>query len=212
MVGSKMMDNENPRCPECGLILYQSVSQCPRCLCFITPPASPDSPLVERVYVPEIAEKSPKVRKNVRRSVSIILVIVIVACIIIVLSFHFIIPRLDLKVITAYSEGSAMVINLDSKVQNDGTLDIIDFSLNITVFNSSGGVVAKGDYYLADLDAHSSHRFDNIYFFGDHYEPYRITIAVNFESDGKQYSENFEHNVEEYILQSFEDRVESWGG
>jgi hypothetical protein len=206
------MDDSNPRCPECGLILYQPVPECPRCLCTITPLTTSDSPMVERVYVPEIAEKSPKVQKNVRRMISIILVIAIVACLIIVLTFHFIIPRLDIKVITAYSEGTAMVINIDSKVQNDGTLDILDFSLNITVFNSSGGEVAMGDYYLPDLGAHSSNSFENIHFFGDHYEPYRITIAVNFESEGKLYTENFEHNVEEYLLQSFEDRVERWGG
>ncbi|UCG69406.1 MAG: hypothetical protein JSV09_16820 [Thermoplasmata archaeon] len=206
-----MMDDENPRCPECGLILYQPVSQCPRCLCAIGP-LPPESPMVERVYVPEIAEKTPKERKDVRRIAMIILVIAVIACLILVLSFHFIIPRLDLKVITQYREGSALSINLDSKIQNDGTLDIQDFSMNITIFNTSGGVVAEGDYYLADLGAHSVHKFDNINFFGDQYEPYHIIIAVNFESDGKEYSEVFEHNVKEYILQRFEDKVERWGG
>ncbi len=73
-------------------------------------------------------------------------------------------------------------------------------------------MVLKGNHYLADLDAHSSHNFDNIYFFGDQYENYHITIKLSFESSGKDYSKNFSHTVKEYMLVRFEDTYVKWGG
>jgi len=68
------------RCPECGLTLYQPVSQCPRCLLQITPIPIPASqpPMVERVYMPGLGERHPKEKKNVRRLFLIIFVIAIV--------------------------------------------------------------------------------------------------------------------------------------
>ncbi|MEE9150820.1 MAG: hypothetical protein V3U20_03195 [Thermoplasmata archaeon] len=212
MVGLKMIGDEgHASCPECGLILYKDVSECPRCFALIkaTPP---ESPMVERVYVPDITERPPKERQDIKRIGTILLIIVIVAILIISLSYHFIIPRIELKVITQYQESSGLVINLDSKVRNEGTLNIQHFSMNITILNSSDGVVAKGDYYISDLDAHSSHSFDNIHFFGDQYEPYQIKINISFESSGKDYSESYDHNVKEYIRQRYEDNFMRWGG
>lgn len=204
-------DEGQSRCPECGLIIYKDVSECPRCFVCIKP-APPESPAVERVYVPEPSEKTPKEREDVRRFAMKILIIVVIACVIIALSYHYIIPRLELKVITQYREASALAINLDSKIENEGTLSIDQFTMNITIMNSSGGVVAKGDYFLANLDAHSSHNFDNIYFFGDQYEPYKIMINISFESSGKDYSKTFDHTVEEYIIIRYEDKFMRWGG
>ncbi len=203
-------DEERTRCSECGLILYQSVSQCPRCYA-PTGAAQTKPPVVERIYEPEVLERGPGERKNLGRIVSIIIVIVIVALLVIALSIHFIIPRIDLKVITVYKESSGLVINLDSKVQNEGTLGIQQLKLNVTVVNSTGGIVAKGRYNLSDLDAHSSHSFDNVYFFGDQYEYYHIFITVQFESEGKEYTKIYQHTVKEYMYYRFEDRFSQWG-
>ena len=212
MVGWKMIGDEGKaRCPECGLILYKDVSECPRCFASIKP-TPPESPPVERVYVPEPEEKIPKEREDVRRFAMKILIIIVVACVIIALSYHFIIPRLELKVITQYREASGLAINLDSKIENEGTLSINQYTMNITILNSSDVEVAKGDYFLANLDAHSSHNFNNIYFFGDQYESYKIMINISFESSGKDYSKTFDHTVEEYIIIRYEDKFMRWGG
>ncbi|UCE74305.1 MAG: hypothetical protein JSV56_01000 [Methanomassiliicoccales archaeon] len=206
-----MMGEENSRCPECGLVLYQEVPQCPRCFAIIKPPPS-EGPMVERVYEEEVVKKTPKERKDIKRTSLILITLIIVICIIIALSYNFIIPRIELNVITRYRESTGLSINLDSKVNNEGTLSIQYFTMNITITNSSDILVAKGDYFIADLDAHSSHNLDNIHFFGDQYEPYRITIKVNFEAEGKDYSENYEHTVSESMYINYEDKFMQWGG
>ena len=66
-----------------------------------------------------------------RRLFLIIFVIAIVACLIIVLSYNYIIPRLEFDVVTEYRESSGLSINVDSKVVNEGTLDIKHFVMNI---------------------------------------------------------------------------------
>ena len=208
-----MIGNEgHTRCPECGLIIYKDVSECPRCFALIKPMPSKPSPTVEKVYTEEISESPPKEGKDVRRIATIIIVIIIVASVVIALSYYFLIPRIELKIITVYRESSGLAINVDSKLKNEGTLNIQNFLMNITVLNSSDGVVVKGNYNLSDLDAHSSHKFDNIYFFGDQYDKYHITIAISFESSGKVYSKNFSHTVKEYMQVRFEDTYMKWGG
>jgi len=204
-------EEEIRHCPECGLTLYQDVSQCPRCLAQLKP-ITMETPMMERVYVPEITEKPPKEGKDVRKFVSIIIILIIVAILIIALSYHFLIPRLELKVITEYRESSGLAINVDSKLKNEGTLSIQNFYMNITVLNSSLGMVARGEYNLSDLEAHSSYKFDNIYFYGDQYDKYMILIQINFESDGKDYSKIFDHTVDENMRIKYEDSIFSWGG
>lgn len=203
-----MMDEgQNNRCPECGLILYQEVSQCPRCLAPIS--AASAQPIVEQVY---ISDRPPKEKKNVKRTATIILVIAVVAILIITMSYQFIIPRLDLKVITVYRESSGLSINVDSKIKNEGTLSLKDFSMNITILNESGGVVARGEHYISSVDAHSEEKFDNIQFYGDQVDPYTINIEIDFESSGRSYSETFRHSSDKYMLMRFEDGISQWGG
>jgi hypothetical protein len=211
MVGRKMIgEEERTRCPECGLILYQTVSQCPRCLAPISA-AQAGPPMVERIYEPEVLERGPRERKDIKRIVAVIMVIVIVILLVLALSIHFIIPRIDLKLITVYKESTGLVVNLDSKVQNEGTLSIQHLKLNITVYNSTVGVVAKARYNLSDLEAHSSHSFDNVYFFGDQYENYHLVITVQFESEGNAFTEVYHHDVKEYMYYRFEDKFSQWG-
>ena len=207
-----MMGNEaSMSCPECGLTLYQEVSECPRCRAPIRPVAAV-APVVERIYEHEVVDTSPKEKGGFKRPIVIISVIIIVALLIISLSYFFLIPRIGLSVVTVYREGSGLSILVDSKVKNEGTLNIQHLTLNITVVNASGGVVASGGYYIPDLEARSSHSFDNIHFIGDQYEPYRINVKVHFEASGSDYTESYDHSVDEYMFSKFEDKFTKWGG
>ena len=206
-----MVGEEVNQCPECGLTLYREVSQCPRCFATIQ---SMDSlpPMVEQVYEPGPGEKAPKERKNTRRTFALIFVLIIVAIIVFALAFNFLIPRTDIKVITAYRESSGLAINFDFKVKNEGTLGIQHYSMNVTVYNSSGGVVVKKDYYVSDIDPHTAAKFDNINFFGDQYEIYKITLEIDFESEGKMYEKTYNHKVSEAMQLRWEDSFVEWGG
>jgi hypothetical protein len=207
-----MMGNDDTMtCPECGLTLYQEVSECPRCRAPIGPTAGA-APVVERIYEHEVVDTSPREKGGFKRPVTIIAVIIVVALLIISLSYFFLIPRIELSVITVYREGTGLSILVDSKVKNEGTLNIQHLTLNITVENASGGVVASGRYNLSDLEARSSHSFDNIHFIGDQYEPYRIKLMVRFEASGSDYTENYVHSVDEYMFSKFEDKFTKWGG
>jgi hypothetical protein len=206
-----MEGGEVNRCPECGLTLYREVAQCPRCFATIQPSDSLP-PMVERIYEPGPEEKAPKEGKNPRRTFTIIFVLIVVAIIVIALAFNFLIPRMDLKIITAYRESSGLSINVDFKIRNEGTLGIQHYSMNVTVFNSSGGVVAEKDYYVSDVDPKTTEKFDNINFFGDQYEKYKITMEIEFESEGKNYDKTFDHTVSEAMQIQWEDSFLEWGG
>jgi hypothetical protein len=168
--------------------------------------------MVEQVYEPGPGEKAPKERKNARQTFVIIFVLAIVAIIVIGIAFNFIIPRMDIKVLTAYRESSGLSINLDFKVKNQGTLGIQHYSMNVTVYNSSGGVVARKDYYISDIDPHTDATFDNLHFFGDQYEKYKVTMEIDFESDGKGFEKTFDHTVTEAMQINWEDSFVEWGG
>ncbi|UCF08319.1 MAG: hypothetical protein JSW28_01110 [Thermoplasmata archaeon] len=207
-----MMGNDGTqRCPECGLVLYQDVAHCPRCLAPIAPSA-PATPVVERIYEHEAVDTSPRERGGFKRPIIVISVVIMVALLITAMAYLYLIPRTDLKVITVYRESTGLSILVDSKVENDGTLNIQHLTLNITVLNASGGIVAQGGYYLPDLDSHSSHGFDNIHFLGDQYEPYTVNIKVHFESAGQDYTETYDHSVKEYMFLKWEDSFMKWGG
>ncbi len=207
-------DEGASRCPACGLTLYRPVSQCSRCFAEIPPMPfpPPQPPIVERTYIPEMGKRPPREKMSIRRLALIIFVIAVVACLVTVLSYHYIIPRVELNVVTQYRESSGLSINVDSKVVNMGTLDLRQVILNITVLDSSSGVVAEAQHYASSIDAHTTRRFDNIQFFGDQYENYEIVIHIEFESSGRGYSKEYSHNVGEYMLSRWDDTYMKWGG
>lgn len=210
-VGLNMMGEDGMgSCPECGLVLYQQVDQCPRCFAQLGPVPS-QSPMVERVYIPP-PEKVPKEKKDVKRLATILFVMVVVIIMIVALSYQFIIPRIEVSTITQYRESSGVSINVDSKIENKGTLEIEHLSLNITVLNSTNVMVARGDHYVASIGAHSSKSLDNIQFYGDQYEGYKVVIELSFESKGKSYSENYSHRSGNYMMSTWEDIFVKWGG
>jgi hypothetical protein len=198
------------RCPECGLVLYQQVAQCPRCLTQLAPVPS-QSAMVEKVYIPP-PEKIPKEKMDVGRLATILFVIIVVVIIIVGLSYQFIIPRIEVSTITQYRESSGLSINVDTKIENKGTLEIEHLSLNVTVLNSTNGVVARGDHYVSSIAPHWSKSLDNIQFFGDQYEGYKVVIELSFESSGKSYSENYSHRSGNYMMSKWEDTFVKWGG
>jgi hypothetical protein len=206
-----MMGKETSNCPECGLTLYRQVDQCPRCFAPISPMGE-ETPIVERIYEPGPGEKPPKEKKNVRRVFAVIFVLIIVVIIVFAIAFNYLIPRIELKLISDYKESSGLSINMDFKVKNEGTLGIQHYSMNVTIFDESGGVVAEKDYYVSDVDPHTQEKFDNIHFFGDQFEHYKITIEVEFESEGKGYDMNHEHKVKEAMQYRWEDTFSQWGG
>ena len=127
----------------------------PRCFAPIGTEAAP-MPIVERIYEPGPGEKPPKEKKDVRRVFAVIFVLIVVVIIVIAIAFNYLIPRIEVKLISDYRESSGLSINVDFKVKNEGTLGIQHYSMNVTVFNSSGGVVAEKDYYVSDVDPHTT--------------------------------------------------------
>jgi hypothetical protein len=206
-----MMGDETRRCPECGLTLFRDVDQCPRCFAHITSYGE-EAPIIERIYEPGPGEKPPKEKKNVRRIFTVIFVLIIVVLIVIALAFSYLIPRIEITLISDYRESTGLSINMDFKLKNEGTLGIQHYSMNVTIYNSSGGVVAEKDYYISDVDPHTTEKFDNIHFFGDQYEHYKITIEVEFESEGKGYDKTYEHKVSDAMQYRWEDTFSQWGG
>lgn len=210
-----MEEKEQIRCKNCGLIIYRYTPECPRCFASIERTTSPETVSVKYTQFsppPTTEPKESKLFINKKRLAIIITIIIIGAVVLSFLSYYVILPRTEIKIVTVYREASGMAILIDTEIENVGTLEIKHFTMNISVMDEDEDVVAEGDYYLNDLASHDSHGFDNIYFKGDQYLDYHITIEIKFESSGKEHSKNFDHTTDEYMWIKYEDQYLEWGG
>ncbi len=210
-----MEEKEQIRCKNCGLIIYRYTPECPRCFARIERVTSPEmesAKYTSFAHPPTAEPKESKLFINKKRLAILVSIIIIVAVVLSFLSYYFILPRTEIKIITVYREASGMAILIDTEIENVGTLEIKHFTMNISVMDENDDMVAEGDYYLNDLGSHDSHGFDNIYFKGDQYLKYRISIKIKFESSGKEHSKNFDHTTSEYMWIKYEDHYLEWGG
>ena len=148
----------------------------------------------------------------------IILGVIIIVIIILIANalYIFILPRVDLKIVTLYNEGiggggTGGMININTKLKNSGTVSITDIDITITVFNVTN--VQRGELESTGntLSPAEDHEF-KLNFIGNHYLTYYIFIDISFYASGEEYTKSYSYKTYEDPMNiKFEDEVSDWG-
>jgi competence protein ComGC len=127
------------------------------------------------------------------------------------LLYCYVIPRIELKLKTVYHEGFLMAINVNTKIQNVGNVEVTKLRVNLTVMNTTGVIIeAKEVNYDSILPGNEEE--PKLSFTGSHYIPYYIRVQLNFIAGGKKYSESYNYHADEKPMNIvFEERIFYWG-
>jgi|GEM_PF-4968865 len=126
--------------------------------------------------------------------------------------YGFVIPRADVTVRTWFNEGFLNAITVDAKVLNDGTVEVRNLDINISVMKEVKGV----EVHVADLTGYSSSvgimsekKFTSIGFHDDQNAKYIIEVKVTFEAGSSHVSKSYTHHVNQATMNLyFNDRVQ----
>ena len=154
----------------------------------------------------------PKPRKKFKWTpkkaiaVAVLLVLVLPAVL-----YGIAIPRMDVTVRTWYYEGFMSSITVDAKVLNDGTVEVTNLDINISVLKVQGSY----DVYLTQytgqtpsIGIYSEKDFNGMVIHDDQNDKYVIQIQVSFDAGGRHVSESYTHHIDgPYMNIFFNDRV-----
>ena len=155
----------------------------------------------------------PKPHKKFKWTPKKAIVVGLLVCLVLpAVLYGFIIPRADVTVRTWFNEGLLNSITVDAKVINDGTVEVSNLDLNISVMKEVKGV----EVHIADLASYSSSvaifsekKFDSINFHDDENAQYVIEVKVSFDAGGSQVSKSYTHHVDQsYMNLYFNDQIQ----
>jgi hypothetical protein len=139
-------------------------------------------------------------------------VVVLVGLVLPALLYGFVIPRADVTVRTWFNEGLLNAMTVDTKVINDGTVEVTNLDINISVMKDVKGV----EVHVADLTGYSSSvgmmsekKFTSITYHDDMNAKYILEIKVSFDAGGTHITKSYTHRVNEPVMNLyFNDRVQ----
>jgi hypothetical protein len=153
-----------------------------------------------------------KGKKPVIIGVIVIVVIILVANAL----YMFIIPRVNLEIVTLYNEGiggggTGGMININTKLKNSGTVSIEDIEITITVMNETN--VQRGDLESTGITLDPSEDQElKLNFIGNHYLTYFIFVDIIFYASGDEYTKSYSYKTYEDPMNiKFEDDISDWG-
>ena len=153
-----------------------------------------------------------KGKKPVIIGVIVIVVIILVANAL----YMFIIPRVNLEIITLYNEGiggggTGGMININTKLKNSGTVSIEDIDITIIVMNETNVQRDELESTGITLSPSEDHEL-KLNFIGNHYLTYFIFVDVTFYASGDEYTKSYSYKTYEDPMNiKFEDDVSDWG-
>jgi len=120
--------------------------------------------------------------------------------------YGFVIPRADVTVRTWFNEGLLNAMTVDAKVINDGTVEVSNLDINISVMKDVKGV----EVHVADLTGYSSSvgfmsdkKFDSITFHDDQNAKYILVIKISFNAGGTHITKSYTHRVNSAVMNTY---------
>jgi hypothetical protein len=119
-------------------------------------------------------------------------------------TYQWAIPRTNLEIRTVYHEspgggGTGGTMNVNVLFTNKGNRDIDDLRSTITVIEVGRGIRER--YSLDPSRITTGRNIEvKITFIGSQYETYRISAVVYFECTGDSYTETFEYETVEDVM------------
>ena len=153
-----------------------------------------------------------KGKKPIIIGILLIVIIIVVANVL----YFFVIPRVNLEVITLYNEGiggggTGGMININTKLKNSGTVSIEDLEITITIINETN--FQRGELESSGLTLSPSEDEElKLNFIGNHYLTYYIFIDLVFYANGDEYTKSYSYKTYEDPMNiKFEDDISDWG-
>jgi hypothetical protein len=175
------------------------------------------SAMEPEVISTSVKDKPDKPKVKGKRAVYFGLVVIAIIILASMGLYSYVLPRVDVELVTVYHESTGGVassgsININTQIRNEGTKTIEDLNMSIIISDPDTGEIKQqlSDSFLKI--SRGDKEEPRMEFFGDHYEPYKITILVSFKSSGKAYIREFVYDIEtdDAMNLIFEERIFEW--
>ena len=174
-------------------------------------------PLEEECVPVEILEEKelgpmPKPKKPFKWTPKKAIAVGFVVCLLLpALLYGFVIPRVDVTVRTWYYEGFLSSITVDSKVLNDGSVEVTNLDINISVMKAVGSY----DVYIAQFTGQtpsigimSEKNFEGISLHDDQNDKYVLQVKITFDAGSQHVSRSYTHHIDgPYMNVFFNDHI-----
>jgi len=125
--------------------------------------------------------------------------------------YGFVIPRADVTVRTWYYEGFLSSINVDAKVINDGSVEVTNLDINVSVMKEVGTY----DVYITQFTGQtpsigimSEKNFEGISLHDDQNDKYVLQIKITFDAGSQHVSRSYTHHIDgPYMNVYFNDHI-----
>lgn len=126
------------------------------------------------------------------------------------LSYNYIIPRVELDVKLMCIEAPLGVTNVVILFRNEGTVDLSDVNVTLGIRDEAGRLKAD-EAGLFDEIGKGSRTEMKLNFSGDQYLDHVLTLNITFYGEGKRYCERWTIRDDgKYMRWAFERSVKDW--
>ena len=107
--------------------------------------------------------------------------------------------------------GTGGLINVNSKIENSGTVEARDFQISVSVYNSTRKLLTNSTFTQDILSPGQSHEV-KLSTQGNCYENFYITVEIQFQTSDNDYYEKYNYETHEDAMNiGFEDSIYNWG-
>jgi hypothetical protein len=154
----------------------------------------------------------PKPRKKFKWTPKKAIAVGFVVCLLLpAVVYGFVIPRVDVTVRTWYYEGFLSSITVDSKVLNDGSVEVTNLDINISVMKEVGSY----DVYIAQFTGQtpsigimSEKNFEGMSLHDDQNDKYVLQVKITFDAGSQHVSRSYTHHIDgPYMNVFFNDHI-----
>jgi hypothetical protein len=130
--------------------------------------------------------------------------------------YLYIIPRVTVELDTVYHEaigggGTGGAINVNSKFENSGTVEIQNFILTVSLLNSSKGRLVDDTYSMDLVEPGDSHEL-KLFTYGNSFEKFFIIVEIEFETNDREFNKKYLYETHEPTMNiGFEEEIFEWG-
>ena len=122
--------------------------------------------------------------------------VVIVAVLLVFLSYSYFLPRTEVEIDTVY-HSSYSGLFVQSKISNTGTKEITNLKVKLAVWNSTD-LLQSETHYPGVLNAKQIVKLPVLIFDGPHADSYELIISMEFNSDEGKQVLNYNYKIADY--------------
>jgi hypothetical protein len=128
-----------------------------------------------------------------------------------VVLYTVVVPRVDVTVKSWYYEGFQNSIVVDTKVINDGSVEVRNLDINVSVLKVVNGLevyITQLTGQTMSIGSYSEKKFSSIELHDDQNDRYVLLVRVSFDAGARSVHESYTHHIDgPYMNIYFEDHI-----